>query len=433
MRVSFINLFYPPDVAASGSFVSSVAEHRVAMGDEVTVICGSGAYLGRVPTRSTASVADTQATSDRPRVIRLWTPGLGKASTGYRLADYLSFLAGAVTRLAVAPRQDVVVALTSPPYALLAAVVHRLIHPRARVVYWCHDVYPDAAEEYGTIRAGGAVSRVLRAIQRWLLRKTDHVIALDDAMLRRTLANARDGFPAGSVIPNWEPMSLFPRAEHPAAWGEYETPELAGRFVVLYLGNLGYGHPTTTIIRAAEGLAEDGDVTFLFVGGGVRYPELAEEARRRSLADVVLRGYVPKDATPGVLAGAGCALISLDDGSRGIMSPCKLHGALASGVPIVYVGPVGTNVDEAIERFACGFSLRQGDVDGLTDAVRLLRDDAELAAELSLNARRAFEEAYCDERTLPLFDEVFDHLREPRPLGSLRTANGERDPGSWRS
>ena len=424
MRVSFVNLFYPPDVAASGSFVTSVAEHRAARGDEVTVICGSGAYLGRTPTRSLASAAKTGAAAEGPRVIRVWTPGLGKASAAHRLADYLSFLAGAVMRLVVSPRQDVVVALTSPPYALVPAVVHRLVHPRTRVVYWSHDVYPDAAEEFGTIRAGGGVSRVLRSIQRWLLGKTDHVIALDDAMLRRTLAYAHDGLPAGSVIPNWEPMSLFPRGERPAPWHGYEAPELAGRFVVLYLGNLGYGHPTTTITGAAEDLANDGDVTFLFVGGGVRYPELAEEAGRRGLDDVVLRGYVPKDVTPSVLAGAGCALISLDDGSRGIMSPCRLHGALASGLPVVYVGPVGTNVDEAILRYDCGFSLRHGDVDGLADAVRRLRDDAGLAAGLSRNARRAFEDAYCDERTLPLFDELFERVREPRPLSSARTTPG---------
>ena len=425
MRVSFVNLFYPPDVAASGSFVASVAEHRASMGDEVTVICGSGAYLGRSPNPSTTA-ADAAVTSEGPRIIRLWTPGLGKASTGHRLADYLSFLVGAMTRLAVAPRQDVVVALTSPPYTLLAAVVHRVVHPRTRVVYWCHDVYPDAAEEYGTIRAGGIVSRVLRSIQRWLLRKTDHVIALDDAMLRRTLASAGDGSPSGSVIPNWEPMSLFPRGQHPAVWDGYEDADLRDRFVVLYLGNLGYGHPTSTMTRAAEDLAKDGDVTFLFVGGGVRYPELAEEVRRRKLDDVVLRGYVPKDTTPSVLAGAGCALISLDDGSRGIMSPCKLHGALASGVPVVYVGPVGTNVDEAIERYTCGFSLRHGDAAGLADAVRRLRDDPELAAELSSNARRAFEDAYCDERTLPLFDGVFEQVREPRWLGSAPASGSRR-------
>ena len=118
-------------------------------------------------------------------------PGLGKASTGHRLADYLSFLVGAVTRLAVAPRQDVVVALTSPPYTLLggrgpsarsSANARRLLVPRR------------LSRRGGGVRDDPSPAASCRAccdpIQRWLLRKTDHVIALDDAMLRRTLASA---------------------------------------------------------------------------------------------------------------------------------------------------------------------------------------------------------------------------------------------------
>jgi diguanylate cyclase (GGDEF)-like protein len=69
------------------------------------------------------------------------------------------------------------------------------------------------------------------------------------------------------------------------------------------------------------------------------------------------------------LAGADCALISLDDRSIGIMSPCKMNGSLAMGVPVVYAGPTGSNVDDAITEYACGFSLRQGDVTGLVDAI----------------------------------------------------------------
>src|SRR5436190_3022182 len=97
-----------------------------------------------------------------------------------RLADYLTFLFRSTVRLTRLPPQDVVVAMTSPPFAHLAAVAHRMVHPRTRVVFWCHDVYPDAAEEYGTIRRGGSLSRTLRATQRWLLRRTDHVVALDE-------------------------------------------------------------------------------------------------------------------------------------------------------------------------------------------------------------------------------------------------------------
>jgi colanic acid biosynthesis glycosyl transferase WcaI len=408
VRVTIVNLFYPPDVAASGTFVASLAEHRASLGDDVTVVCGTGAYVG---TSSSAAQLDPQTTPSRVRLLRVWTPGLGKASQGRRLADYLAFLVGATARLLMLPRQDVVIAMTSPPFAHVAAVAHRLVHSGTKVVFWCHDVYPDAAEQYGAIRRGGAVSRVLRSIQRWLFARTDHVVALDDAMLHRLRSGyARGARPTGSVIPNWEPLALFPDDASDERWSGYDTSELADRDVVLYLGNLGYGHPVGTIAEAAQDLTEDRDVAFLFVGGGVRYPELAAEVRRRGLDDVVLRDYVPKAATPRVLAGALAILISLEDGSLGIMSPCKLHGGLATGRPVIYVGPPGTNVDEAIAAYGCGVSLRQGDDAGLAAAVRRLRDDPQLREEQARNARKAFEEAYCDARTLPQFDALLDDL-----------------------
>ena len=88
------------------------------------------------------------------------------------------------------------------------------------------------------------------------------------------------------------------------------------------------------------------------------------------------------------------------------MSPSKLHANLAAGLPILYVGPEGSNVDAAIARFDCGVSVRSDDVDGLVAAVRRLRDDEPWRSSLAANARRAFEEAYCDTAVLPLWDEV---------------------------
>lgn len=409
MRVTIVNLFYPPDLAPSAHLAASLAEHRTSLGDDVTVVCGTGAYLGGSE-RGVRSVRGLGGGSDGPKVQRLWTPALGKATTARRLGDYVSFLIGAVARLLFLPKQDVVIALTSPPYVLVAAVAHRLLHPRTRVVLWSHDVYPDAAEAFGTIRPGGALSRALRAIARWLLRHADHVVAVDPAMLHRVLSGyARNGKPEGSVIPTWEPLALFPAGNRPDPWVAYEEPDLAGRFIVLHLGNLGFGHRTDTIAEAAAALADE-DVTFLFVGGGERFPELAEEAERRHLDNVRFRGYVPKEQTPAVLAGADCALISLDDRSIGIMSPCKMNGSLAMGVPVLYAGPEGTNVDQAIADYGCGSSFRQGDVAGLVDAIRSLRSDPDLAAELSRNARRAFEETYSDRSALPRFDSLLDEL-----------------------
>lgn len=405
MRLTIVNLFYPDDLAPSGHLAASLAQHRAALGDDVTVITGTGAYVAGVG-RPVPASPGTRAV----RVLRLWTPGLGKDTVGRRLGDYLTFLVGAAVRLLVLPRQDVVIALTSPPFILTAAVAHRLVHPRARVLLWSHDAYPDAAEVFGTIREGGVLSRGLRALTRWLLRRTDHVVAVDPAMADRVRAVAgADVSPPVTVIPTWEPVALFPPDDDPAPWGGYHDPDLAGRFVVLHLGNLGFGHRTDTIAEAAAALDGD-DVTFLFVGGGERFPELAREAARRGAHNVRFRGYVPKEQTPSVLAGAGCTLISLDDRSLGIMSPCKMNGSLAMGLPVLYAGPEGSTVDRTIAGFGGGFSLRQGDVDGLVDAIRRLRTEPALAATMSSNARRAFEEAHSDVSALPRFDAVLDDL-----------------------
>jgi colanic acid biosynthesis glycosyl transferase WcaI len=410
VRLAIVNLFYIPEVAPSAHFAASLAEHRADLGDEVTVICGRGSYVeGTSPgLPQTSGSAEHQTANGSLRVIRVWTPAFGRGSTFRRMGDYLAFLFGATLRVITLPRQDVVIALTSPPYALAVAVAHRLLHRRTRVVLWSQDVYPDAAEEYGTIKPGGVVSRSLRTVKRWLFRRVDHLVALDRAMLQRELSQyAHNGRPGGSVIPNWEPLTLFPAGVQAGPWKTYDEPELAGRFVVLYLGNLGYGHPTDTIAEAASRLA-DQHIVFLFVGGGVRYAELEEKAGRRTGTNVFLRGYVAKEGTPSVLAGAGCTLISLDDRSLGIMSPCKLHASLAAGVPVVYVGPAGTNVDDAISTYRCGFSLRQGDADGLVNSIRRLHEDGKLREEMSRNARRAFDDAYCDARSLPQFDAMLD-------------------------
>jgi colanic acid biosynthesis glycosyl transferase WcaI len=407
VRLAIVNLFYPPDLSPTGHMAASLAEHRAARGDRVTVLAGTGGYTG-------GRSAEARDRRDRertdPRIVRIWTPALGKANTSRRLGDYLAFLVGATLRLLRMPAQEVIVVLTSPPYALVTAVVHRLLHPRTRIVLWSHDVYPDALEALGTIRPGGVASRALRSVMRALLRSVDHVIAMDAAMLERVLgAYARDGAPPGTAIPSWEPAALFPADVEPEPWDVYRDPDLEGRFVVLHLGNLGFGSRTDSIVEAAAALDDDGAV-FLFVGGGARVDELARAAAARGAHNVRFRGYVPRERTPSVLAGAACTLISLDDGWRGIMSPCKLNGSLAMGLPIVYAGPTGTNVDEAIERFGCGFSIRHDDIDGLVDAIRRLRKDPELTGEISRNARLAFEAAHSDDRTLPRLDAVLDQL-----------------------
>jgi colanic acid biosynthesis glycosyl transferase WcaI len=398
VRLTLVNQFYAPDISPTAQLAASLAEHRAERGDQVTIVTGRAGYLeGLAP-------AGVVRTGPGLRIHRVWTPDLGKSSRGRRLLGYATFSLGAAWQLLRLPRQDVVVAMTTPPFAVVAALLHQILHRRARVVLWSMDCYPDAAERFGELRPNGLVSRVLRALNRWAFRRVEVVVGLDDAMVDLLASQyaASPDHPRFVVIPNWERLALFPADAIVPAWPGYDDLDVGDRTVVLYLGNTGVGHRFDTVLQAAQRLGDE--ALFLFVGGGERWSALQAEARTRGLANVAFRSYVPKDDTPAVMAGAHLALITLHDHSLGVMSPSKLHANLAAGLPILYVGPAGSNVDEAIERYGAGRGLREGDVDGVVRAVRELRADAAAPSA----ARRAFEQAYCDVATLPQLDRVLD-------------------------
>ena len=97
MRLTILNQFYAPDISPTAQMAASLAEHRAARGDEVTVVTGQAGYLeGRLARRS--------APPPGLRIRRVWTPDLGKSSLTRRLGGYATFSLGSAIRLALLPR-----------------------------------------------------------------------------------------------------------------------------------------------------------------------------------------------------------------------------------------------------------------------------------------------------------------------------------------
>ena len=64
MRITILNQFYPPDLAPTAHLAASLAAHRAAKGDEVTVITGSGSYVDGASSGSASeTVGQGNATS----------------------------------------------------------------------------------------------------------------------------------------------------------------------------------------------------------------------------------------------------------------------------------------------------------------------------------------------------------------------------------
>jgi len=403
MRLTILNQFYIPDLAPTGHMAASLAERRAELGDDVTVITSSGGYVSESATASGSK-------STNPRVYRLWTPRLGKSTALARIVDYVFFYILATIRSITLPKQDVIISLTTPPFIAWTAIFHKLIHRSTKVLLWNMDCYPEIAERASVIEKGGFISRVFRRVNHGLFRRLDQLVCLDGAMLdlltsqyvsaKHTLATC--------VIPNWEKASQFPPDLAPDPW-DVAANTVTDDFVILYLGNAGFGHRFETIIAAAKRLVDE-PVAFLFIGGGEKWAWIEKEKNANNLQNILLFPYIPKELTPSALAMADCTLITMNESALGVISPSKLHAYMAMSLPTLYIGPEGSNVDEAIERFDAGASLRHGDVDGVVHFIDELRTQPERLQVMRSNARRAFDDAFCDTQTLPQFDRILDQL-----------------------
>lgn len=407
MRLTIINQFYTPDISPTAHLSASLAEHFASAGHDVTVITSRGGYSEDAKDKQGA-----QAREAGVLVKRVWTPRLGKGTLVKRLIDYAFFYLGTFFKAMTLPRQDVVITLTTPPFIGWAAVLHKALHRHTKIILWNMDCYPEAPERAGMIKVDGLMSKLLQFVNRAMFRRLDHLVGLDTAMvdlLMRRYAPKNKPLPT-TIIPNWEDADFFPAdAKHPE-WEGIARHGLAGKFVILYLGNMGVGHEFDTVLDAAEQLKDDDRIVFLFIGGGKRKETTAEEASKRGLTNVIVQGYVPKSETPSVMAGVSCSLITLRDNMLGVMSPSKLHSNLAMRLPVFYVGPKTSNVDDAIQRFGCGVTHTIGDADALADSIREMAQNPDLHEEKRAAARRAFDEAYNDRATHGAFDEVIQKV-----------------------
>jgi colanic acid biosynthesis glycosyl transferase WcaI len=383
MRILAINQFYAPDHAATSQLLTELCEDLAAGGDEVTVIASRGNYLGggRLPEEEVIGGV---------RVLRPWATSLGKASVPRRLADYLSFWATAVGRAAIVARPDVMLVLTTPPMIASGGVLVSAARG-VPLVTWVQDVYPEVAVAFGVIPEGHPAALAFSWLQRATYRSARRVVALSRGMGERLLAQ---GAPEERlrVVPNWSDGGVIRPLAHEDNPFRREHG-LDGRFVAMYSGNLGVGHDVATFIDAARRLeAERPEVLFLFIGDGGRRAEA--EGLARGLRNVRFLPYQPYGALRQSLTAADVHLISLREGLEGLLVPSKLYGALASGRPVMYVGPAACEVARVVREHDVGWEGRPGDGEGLARAIRFSATSNDWRTERGQRARRAFEEHF---------------------------------------
>ncbi|MDP1580168.1 MAG: glycosyltransferase family 4 protein [Candidatus Didemnitutus sp.] len=321
-------------------------------------------------------------------------PAYDRRATWRRISSWLTFGAVAFFRSLGGDRRKLLFLVSNPPFLGLIGWLVSILTGR-RYVVLIYDLYPGMLENLGKVRRGGLVAGLWHAMNRVVWNRAACVFTIGDELadnIRPHLALGA-GAPRLVVIPNWADSTFVrpvPKAENCFARRIGETDKLT----VLYSGNLGNSHDLNPLLSIAGQVREQWtEVSFLIIGGGVRFAELEQRIRVEALTNVKLMPLQPEADLPYTLTTGEVAVVTFERGAEGFMVPSKTYYYLAAGCALLVVASAPNSVSKLVEEHHCGLVVAPDDRAGLAAALDRFRTDPEFLASCRRNAR-AVQEKY---------------------------------------
>ncbi|MGH7253175.1 MAG: glycosyltransferase family 4 protein, partial [Nitrospiraceae bacterium] len=291
---------------------------------------------------------------------------------------------------------------------LAAWVIGRL--RRVPFVYGVNDLWPESVEATGMVRSRRLLDYVGR-LERFVYRRAT-AIAVISPGLKANLAGK--GVPPEKVhvIPHWADESLYrPVPPDPQLARDLG---MAGRFNVVFAGQLGLAQGLDVVLDAADELSDLPDVQFVLVGDGTDADRLRQAAGQRGLKNVRFLGRQPAAKMPAIFAVSDVLLVNLRDHPLfRITIPSKTIAYLACGRPVLMA--VEGDAADLIHAAGAGVTCRAGSGKDLAGAVRRLRAMPRTALEdMGRAGRAAFLAAYSRSVLLDRYEAILSELARPK-------------------
>jgi glycosyltransferase involved in cell wall biosynthesis len=275
------------------------------------------------------------------------------------------------------------------------------------VVLDLHENYPEAVTQWRRTTPGVRASplgwlrrrlfprsRWKRLERRWVQR-ADHVLTVAPEARDHYLRDCGAEPDRVTVVSNTVEVDRFGPGN---GTGSDATPPGTAadpeRFTVSYVGGFGAHRGLDTAIRAVAAL--DAGVELLLVGGGggTTESELRDLIAELGVGDrVTITGWVDFAAVPGYIAASDVCLVPHDSTPHTETTvPHKLFQYMAAARPVVVtdVAPL----DRIVSETGAGPVVPAGDHAAMADAIRELRGDDAVRAELARRGRAAVEREY---------------------------------------
>ncbi len=277
---------------------------------------------------------------------------------------------------------------------------------RVPFLFAVNDLWPESIEATGMLQ-NQAFLRLIGRLERFVYRRATAIAVISPGVKENLIGK---GVPSHKVhvIPHWADESVY----HPVP----PDPELArdlgmaGRFNVVFAGQLGLAQGLDVVLDAADELSDLPDMQFVLVGDGTDADRLRGTVGERGLQNVRFLGRQPSEYMPHIFAISDALLVHLrDEPLFRVTIPSKTIAYMACGRPVLMA--VEGDAADLIRSTGAGVTCRSGDGKDLALAVRRLHSMPRAALDAMGRAgRESFLASYSRSVLLDRYQTILREL-----------------------
>ncbi len=305
------------------------------------------------------------------RVHRFWAPNEGR----HPISRALRYFWCNLREYQIAKRfkdVDVVLAYSTPPtQGLVAGKVKNYIkkhgNANVRFIYNLQDIFPDSAVNAGLFQEKSVLYKVGRLMEDSIYQSADCIIVISKKCENNLL---RKAVPIEKIklISNWIDISTVNHVDRKDNKLMEELSIEKDKFLVVYAGNMGEAQGVEVIVKAAEILKFNTDISFILFGGGAKYNEVKQKVQ--GMSNIKVFPLMGQDRISEVYSLGDVALITCRRGTGGAGLPSKLWSIMACETYIVASFDVDSDLNTILTESGCGKCVYPGDAEALADMLQ---------------------------------------------------------------
>ncbi len=285
---------------------------------------------------------------------------------------------------------DKVLAVTNPVFNILG--ISKICQKKK--LYFTilvQDIFPENSISAGLLKIWNPLYTILVKKFNNAYRRANKIITCGADMKKIIEAKIKNSTIPVVSIPNWANVNEL----------RYKSINDTKKIIIKFAGNIGRVQGVNKILNIIKKVTNP-DINFVFQGSGA----CAQLVKDSETNNIIYKKSYKRIDEQNVLSESTIGLVSLDSGMYGLGVPSKTYNIMACGRPVLFIGPVDSEIYNLVKNYNLGWAFDINKEDEVLSFLNTLSiNDLSLLSEKGMKARQVAENIFSKEKLLNRFYE----------------------------